>query len=263
LYLQMSYDHEQWANSKNITTTHYIIFGDAHHVQGDWAKAIWYYQKFESILSEGATLDGPNWPKNGPTDKDKGDRMCIAYGNMGMVYSKIGDMCKAIEYTQKALEIAMKFENRMDQARAYCNLAAHYSKQGDFVQAIKFNEESLKVCTDDDDHNRNKAYPGSLSMERAPERGVKRAQPDTPAPFMERAQLRGGGVNASRDVAGTAQTPASGRAACAVPASAGRLVVEGTTEEMGAGACTQTPGATEQCSNARWRPWNSVSGQLR
>jgi hypothetical protein len=39
------------------------------------------------------------------------------------------------------------------------------------------------------------------------------------------------------------QTPASGRAVCAVPASAGRLGVEGTTEEMGAGACTQTPGA--------------------
>ena len=35
------------------------------------------------------------------------------------------------------------------------------------------------------------------------------------------------------DVAGTAQTPAS----------LGRLGVEGTTEEMGAGACTQTPGA--------------------
>jgi hypothetical protein len=69
-------------------------------------------------------------------------------------------------------------------------------------------------------------------MERA-QRGVKRAQPDTPAPFMERAQRRGRGVNTSRDVAGTAQTPAS----------AGRLGVEGTTEEMGAGACTQTPGA--------------------
>ena len=99
-------------------------------------------------------------------------------------------------------------------------------------------------------------------MERA-QRGVKRAQPDTPAPFMELDQRRRRGVNTSRDVAGTAQTPASGRAACAVPASAGRLGVEGTTEEMGAGACTQTPGATEQCSNARWRPWNSVSGQLR
>ena len=99
-------------------------------------------------------------------------------------------------------------------------------------------------------------------MERA-QRGVKIAQPDTPATGMDRAQRRGRGVNPSRDGAGTAQTPASGRAVCAVPASAGRLGVEGTTEEMGAGACTQTPGATEQCSNARWRPWNSVSGQLR
>ncbi len=80
-------------------------------------------------------------------------------------------------------------------------------------------------------------------MERAPEHGVKRAQPNTPAPFMERDQRRGRGVNTSRDVAGTAQTPASGRAACAVRASAERQGVEGTTEEMGAGECTQTPGA--------------------
>ena len=77
-------------------------------------------------------------------------------------------------------------------------------------------------------------------MERA-QRGVKRAQPDTPATGMDRAQRRGRGANPSRDGAGTAQTPASGRAVCAVPASAGRLGVEGTTEEMGAGACTQTP----------------------
>ena len=48
-------------------------------------------------------------------------------------------------------------------------------------------------------------------------------------------------MNTSQDVAGTAQTPASGRAACAVPVSAERQGVEGTTEEMGAGACTQTP----------------------
>ena len=46
-------------------------------------------------------------------------------------------------------------------------------------------------------------------------------------------QQRGRGVNTSRDVAGTAQTPAS----------AERQGVGGTTEEMGAGECTQTPGA--------------------
>ena len=79
-------------------------------------------------------------------------------------------------------------------------------------------------------------------MERA-QRGVKIAQPDTPATGMDRAQLRGRRVNPSRDGAGTAQTPASGRAVCAVPASVGCLGMEGTTEEMGSGACTQTRGA--------------------
>jgi len=51
---------------------------------------------------------------------------------------------------------------------------------------------------------------------------------------MDRAQWRGRGVNRSRDGAGTAQTPASGRAVCAVPASAGRLGVEGTTGRVNA-----------------------------
>ena len=65
-------------------------------------------------------------------------------------------------------------------------------------------------------------------MERAPESGVKRTQPDTQATFMDRAQRRGRGVNTSRDWVGTAQTTVS----------VGRLGVEGTKEDMGAGACT-------------------------
>jgi hypothetical protein len=74
-------------------------------------------------------------------------------------------------------------------------------------------------------------------------RGVKRAQPDTPAADMDRAQRKGRGQNPSRDGAFTAQTPASGHAVFAVPASALRLGVEGATEELGARAGTQTPGA--------------------
>jgi hypothetical protein len=48
-------------------------------------------------------------------------------------------------------------------------------------------------------------------------RGVKRAQPDTPATGMDRAQRKGRGQNQSRDGVGTAQTPASGCAVFAVP----------------------------------------------
>ena len=77
-------------------------------------------------------------------------------------------------------------------------------------------------------------------MERAPESGVKRTQPDTQATFMDRAQRRGRGVNTSRDWVGTAQTTVS----------VGRLGVEGTKEDMGAGACTQTPGAPAAGRNA-------------
>ena len=60
---------------------------------------------------------------------------------------------------------------------------------------------------------------------------------------MDRAQRKGRGQNPSREGAGTAQTPASGHAVFAVPASAVRLGAEGATEELGAGAGTQTPQA--------------------
>lgn len=131
------------ATSEPITATHCIIFGDAHHVKGDWAKALSYYQKFES-MSE--------------ADLDNTERLGMAYGNTGMIHGKFGEFCKAIEYTQKALQIAKRFENRTEQARAYCHLAVYHSKQGDFVQAIKFDEECLQVCTEDDDMIRNKAF---------------------------------------------------------------------------------------------------------
>ena len=72
------------ATSEPITATHCIIFGDAHHVKGGWAKALSYYQKFES-MSE--------------ADLDNIERLGMAYGNAGMIYSKLGELCKATEYT--------------------------------------------------------------------------------------------------------------------------------------------------------------------
>jgi len=72
------------AMSEPITATHCIIFGDAHHVKGDWAKALSYYQKLESISE---------------ADLDNIERLGMAYGNAGMIYSKLGELCKATEYT--------------------------------------------------------------------------------------------------------------------------------------------------------------------
>jgi len=78
-------------------------------------------------------------------------------------------------------------------------------------------------------------------MERAPERSPNHPSVASVAGRRRRSAQSARAAGPRRwvgplfvaDVAGTAQTPAS----------LGRLGVEGTTEEMGAGACTQTPGA--------------------
>ena len=87
----------------------------------------------------------------------------------------------------------------------------------------------------------NKAGSRSLNMERAPERSPNHPSVASVAGRRRRSAQSARAAGPRRwvgplfvaDVAGTAQTPAS----------LGRLGVEGTTEEMGAGACTQTPGA--------------------
>jgi tetratricopeptide (TPR) repeat protein len=78
-----------------IAATNYWIFGNAHHFSGNWVKAIWYYEKHMVIAK----------------DLDDIEALCMAYGNVGMVYHKLGEYRKAVEYTQQALELANQIEN--------------------------------------------------------------------------------------------------------------------------------------------------------
>jgi len=126
-----------------IAATHYWIFGNAHHFNGNWVKAIWYYEKHVVVAK----------------DLDDSEALCMAYGNVGMVYNKLGEYRKAVEYTQQALELAKQIEKTSEQARAYGNLAVSYEKQGDFAQSIEFNEQYLELCRHEGDlDSLNRAY---------------------------------------------------------------------------------------------------------
>jgi tetratricopeptide (TPR) repeat protein len=126
-----------------IAATHYWILGNAHHFSGNWVKAIWYYEKHMVVA----------------TDLDDREALCMAYGNIGMVYNKLGEYRKAVQYTQQAMDLAKQLEKMSEQVRAYGNLAVSYEKQGDFVQSIGFNEQYLELCRHEGDlDSLNRAY---------------------------------------------------------------------------------------------------------
>jgi tetratricopeptide (TPR) repeat protein len=118
-----------------LAATHYWIFGNAHHCSGNWVKAIWYYEKNLVIAK----------------DLDDHEALCMAYGNVGMVYNKLGEYRKAVQYTQQAMELAKQLDKMSEQMRAYGNLAVSYEKLGDFLQSIEFNEQYLELCRHEGD----------------------------------------------------------------------------------------------------------------
>lgn len=133
--LSMESELETATCTRVVTMTHYWIFGNAHHCSGNWIKAIWYYEKHIVVARSMGDLEA----------------LCIAYGNVGMVYNKLGEYRKAVEYAQQALQLANQIEKRSEQLRAHSTIAVSHEKQGDFVRSIELNERCLELCREEGD----------------------------------------------------------------------------------------------------------------
>jgi tetratricopeptide (TPR) repeat protein len=101
--------------------------------QGDYEKAIEYYEKGLEI--EGKTLT-PNHPD-----------FAQSYNNIGGVYNNMGEYSKALSFYEKALEIKQKTlsPNHLDLATSYNNIATVYMNMGEYSKALSFYEKSLEI----------------------------------------------------------------------------------------------------------------------
>lgn len=70
-----------------------------------------------------------------------------SYNNIGIVYRKLGDYDKALEYHNKALEIqkAVFGENHPYTASSYVNIGAVYGNLGDNDKALEYNFKALEI----------------------------------------------------------------------------------------------------------------------
>ena len=99
------------------------------------------------------------------------DKSSIAYENtiikaaslnyIGQVYAEKGDFQKAIENQTKALEIAQKFNAKLEEAQAILGLANTYKKQGKYIKAIQYFEQGKTIAEEIESYQDLKdAYEG-------------------------------------------------------------------------------------------------------
>jgi tetratricopeptide (TPR) repeat protein/predicted phosphodiesterase len=67
-------------------------------------------------------------------------------GNLGSVYSNLGEIPKAIEYYGQALVISRKIGDRRGEGADLCNLGLAYSNLGETRKAIEYYEQALAIA---------------------------------------------------------------------------------------------------------------------
>lgn len=128
---------EKWSeNDKKLLQKTALLFnniGNVHEGQGDYKKALEYYEKSKAIRER---VLGVNHADTATT-----------YNNIAGIYKAYRDHNTALEYYNKSLEIreqVLKHYHR-DTAITYNNMAGVYKAQGKYKKALEYYEESLKI----------------------------------------------------------------------------------------------------------------------
>ena len=134
--------------NRTVEGNFFQCLGNVYFSQGDFRKAIEYYEKHLKV-----TIEFGDWEGEGR-----------AYGNLGNAYRSLYDFRKAMEYHKKALKIAIEIGDRAEEGRAYGNLGIAYRSLGDFRKAMEYHEKHLKIAIEIGDRaGEGRAY-GNLGI---------------------------------------------------------------------------------------------------
>ncbi|CAF0957438.1 unnamed protein product [Adineta steineri] len=112
---------------------YYVCLGYVKNHQGDYEKAIWYYEQGLEIQQKTLRLNHPD--------------LATSYDNIGLVYGNMGEYSKALSSHEKALEIREKTlpSNHPDLATSYNNIGSVYDNMGENSKALSYHEKALEI----------------------------------------------------------------------------------------------------------------------
>ncbi|CAF4166554.1 unnamed protein product [Adineta steineri] len=155
---------------------YYGCLGYAKGRQGNYQKAIWYFEKALKIqqkifpsncLNVATSFNNIGMAYERMTDYSKAlsflekaleiyqrtrvsnhPDLATSYNNIGLVYDNMGEYSKALSYYEKAFEIRQKTlpSNHPDLATSYSNMGGVFDSMGEYSKALSFYEKDLEIC---------------------------------------------------------------------------------------------------------------------
>ncbi|CAF1488531.1 unnamed protein product, partial [Adineta steineri] len=112
---------------------YYGSLGYVKNDQGDYKKAIWYYEQALEIQEKTLRSNHPS--------------LATLYNNIGSVYDSMGEYSKALSYYEKALEVRQKTlpSNHPDLATSYNNIGETYRQMGEYSKALSSHKKALEI----------------------------------------------------------------------------------------------------------------------
>ncbi|CAF0778897.1 unnamed protein product [Adineta steineri] len=116
---------EQTSNERE-RAFYYNQLGFVHSNQGDYKRAIYYYEQGLEICHKILHSNDPS--------------LATSYNNIGLVYNKMGEYSKALSFHDKALQIQQKIlpSNDLDLAASYNSIGVVYNNMGEYSRALSF-----------------------------------------------------------------------------------------------------------------------------
>ncbi|CAF0779814.1 unnamed protein product [Adineta steineri] len=112
---------------------YYSQLGNLHYNQGNYEKAIWYFE-------QGLGICEIIVPSNHPL-------LATLYNNIGSAYNKMEEYAKALSCHEKALELRQKILplNHPDLVGSYDSLGLVYDNMEEYSKALSFYEKALEM----------------------------------------------------------------------------------------------------------------------
>ncbi|CAF1248851.1 unnamed protein product [Adineta steineri] len=120
---------------------YYSQLGYIKDEQGDYEKAIWYYE-------QGLEIGEKTVPSNHSL-------LATSYNSIGLAYNRMGEYSKALAFYEQAFEIKQKTlpPNHLSLATSYNNIGLVYKKTGAYSKALSDYQKALEI--------REKALPSN------------------------------------------------------------------------------------------------------
>ncbi|CAF1206992.1 unnamed protein product [Adineta steineri] len=116
-----------------VKKSYYEQLGSAYLHQGNYEKAIWYYEKVLEIQKNPSNIDYHG--------------QCISYCYIGMLYANMEEYSKAVTFYEKVLEIGEIFFPSNDplMATSYNNIGLVYYNIKEYSKALSYYERALDI----------------------------------------------------------------------------------------------------------------------